>query len=305
MSEKRISPASINALKEALTHIYWYKNDLRRFLTHSVSDSRILSTINWNDYKRNIASQVVDFLANNQKFYLDDLVNLIRAVSDMDDFRHLEALDDGKEKAKNAREFVFALRKYANSHEEFISEKNKTEERKATSQETIKKITAVTQKLEELKNSYWQLLSSTERQKRGYQLEKILKELFSLFDLDPKASFKIVGEQIDGSFTFENLDYLLEAKWQDELVRASDLYIFAEKLTRKLDNTLGLFISIEGFSEEAVSAYSGGRKLMILMDGSDLMAVLESRIDLIQLLRRKRRHASQTGNIYLKVKDIL
>ena len=43
---------------------------------------------------------------------------------------------------------------------------------------------------------------------------------------------------------------------------------------------------------------------MILMDGSDLMAVLESRIDLIQLLRRKQRHDLKQ-NIYLKVKDIL
>ncbi len=305
MTEKRISPASINALKEALAHIYWYKGDLRRFLTHSISDSRILSTVNWNDYKRNIATQVVEFLANNQKFYQDDLLNLIKAVADVDDFNHLEALEDGKEKAKKARESVFALRKYANSHEEFVSERNKTTERKVVSQELIKKVSAVSQKLEDLKNSYWQLLSSTERQSRGFQLEKILKELFSLFDLDPKASFKIIGEQIDGSFTFEGLDYLLEAKWQGELVRASELYTFAGKLSGKLDNTLGLFISIEGFSEEAIPAYSGSRKLMILMDGSDLMAVLEGRIDLTQLLRRKRRHASQTGNIYLKVGDIL
>jgi hypothetical protein len=44
---------------------------------------------------------------------------------------------------------------------------------------------------------------------------------------------------------------------------------------------------------------------MILMDGSDLMAVLEARIDLIQLLLRKRRHASQTGNIYLRIHELL
>lgn len=37
----------------------------------------------------------------------------------------------------------------------------------------------------------------------------------------------------------------------------------------------------------------------------DLMAVLEARIDLIQLLLRKRRHASQTGNIYLRIHEIL
>ena len=44
---------------------------------------------------------------------------------------------------------------------------------------------------------------------------------------------------------------------------------------------------------------------MILVDGSDIMAVLEGRIDLFQLLLRKRRHASQTGNIYLKIHEIL
>ncbi|WP_170956673.1 hypothetical protein [Bacillus cereus] len=44
---------------------------------------------------------------------------------------------------------------------------------------------------------------------------------------------------------------------------------------------------------------------MILMDGSDLMAVLERRIDLVQLLSLKRRHASQMGNIYLKSHEII
>ena len=77
------------------------------------------------------------------------------------------------------------------------------------------------------------------------------------------------------------------------------------KLTRILENTLGLFLSINGFSDDAVKAHSTGRRLMILMDSSDLMAVIEGRIDLIQLLLRKRRHASQTGNIYLKIHEIM
>jgi hypothetical protein len=41
------------------------------------------------------------------------------------------------------------------------------------------------------------------------------------------------------------------------------------------------------------------------MDGSDLMAVLEGRIDLVQLLLRKRRTASETGNIYLRIHEVL
>src|SRR5205814_1390788 len=120
---------------------------------------------------------------------------------------------------------------------------------------------------------YLALISSSNPQAKGYGLEAILRGLFELFDLDPKASFKLAGEQIDGAFTFDSTDYLLEAKWQQVPVRASDLDAFVGKLSRKLDNTLGLFLSINGFSPDGVKTYASGRRLMILMDGSDLMAV--------------------------------
>ena len=55
--------------------------------------------------------------------------------------------------------------------------------------------------LEELKKEYFSLLGSQEPQKRGFRLEKIMYGLFKLFDLDPKASFKVEGEQVDGGFT--------------------------------------------------------------------------------------------------------
>lgn len=41
------------------------------------------------------------------------------------------------------------------------------------------------------------------------------------------------------------------------------------------------------------------------MDGMDLIAVLEERISITELLTRKRREASQTGNIYLKYQDMM
>jgi hypothetical protein len=112
-------------------------------------------------------------------------------------------------------------------------------------------------------------------------------------------------ERVDGAFTFDATDYLFEAKWEEGLVGAADLDVLAGKLGRKLDNTLGLFLSINGFSGDGVKAHSSGRRMMLLMDGSDLMAVLEGRIDLVQLLLRKRREASQTGNIYLRIHEML
>jgi hypothetical protein len=74
---------------------------------------------------------------------------------------------------------------------------------------------------------------------------------------------------------------------------------------RKLENTLGVFLSINGFSQDGVDAHSSGGAVVILLDGADLMGVLEERIDFVTLLLRKKRHAAQTGNIYLRLHEIL
>jgi hypothetical protein len=148
---------------------------------------------------------------------------------------------------------------------------------------------------------FYNIASNTNHQQKGFQFEKFLNELFVFFDLDPKSSFKIVGEQIDGAFTFDNTDYLLEAKWQVKEIRATDLYAFGGKIQGKLKNTLGLFISLGNYSSECTETQSPVLKTMILMDGMDLMQVLEGRIRLNELILIKRRHASQTGNIYYRM----
>lgn len=302
---KKIVPAALHALKQALTDVYWYKSDLRSFLTATLSKSELVSQLNWDDYKRNIASALVDRLSRNEDLYQADLLRLMTEVARVEDFEHLLRLDDGKAKAKKAQQAVVALRKYVGNPTAADEEQEDIEARRQATYEALLKTTAVQDQLKELTKRYFELLSGLNPQKRGYQLESLLRDLFTLFDLDPKASFKVSGEQIDGAFTFQMTDYLLEAKWQQAPVDAADLDSLAGKLTRKLDNTLGLYLSINGYSDDGVRQHSSGRRLMILMDGSDLMAVLEARIDLLQLLLRKRRHASQTGNIYLRLHEIL
>jgi hypothetical protein len=68
------------------------------------------------------------------------------------------------------------------------------------------------------------------------------------------------------------------------------------KVHDKLDNTLGLMISMSGFTEDAVNAAAaGGRMLVILMDGLDLARVFQGLDDLADVLRRKLRHAAEKG----------
>jgi len=159
-------------------------------------------------------------------------------------------------------------------------------------------------KLTELRFRFATLTSMPDTQARGYALESLLRDIFELFDLDPKASFKLVGEQIDGAFTFDTTDYLLEARWRKAAAIAADLDTFAAKVQRKLKITLGLFISTGGYSPDGISAHSQGQKVLILIDGAHLTAVLEGRLRLGELLLRARRHASQTGQIYLPFSEL-
>ena len=305
MPKKKIAPAAVVALKEALTDLYWYKADLRSFLTATLTSPALLSRLNWQDYKRNIVSELIDYLEQRQDEYQADLLRLMTEVARVEDFSHLERLEGGKEKAATARAAVRALRKLTALHEALFDEQRRMEDRRKAAHQSMLRTTAVRERLEGLKSDYFALLGGNEPHQRGFLLEKLIRALFEVFDLDPRASFRIVGEQIDGAFTFDATDYLFEGKWQQEPVGAADLDVLAGKLARKLENTLGLFLSVNGFSEDGVKAHSSGRRLMLLMDGSDLMAVLEGRIDLIQLLLRKRREAAQTGNIYIRIHELL
>jgi hypothetical protein len=300
---KKISAPAILALKEALVAIYWRKKDLRQFIELTIENSLIVSTIDWNENtKYESVSQLIDRMTKRQDMYQTDLLKLVQEVGNINDFSHLEYWDDSKTKIKKAKESVAKLRKQAKGYFDTIEELKKAEQRRQSNQEKLKSSISYQQKLDELKMNFFEIASNTNAQKKGFQFEKFLNELFIFFDLDPKSAFKLVGEQIDGAFTFDNNDYLLEAKWQEKEVNASDLYTFGGKISGKLKNTLGLFISLGPYSKECTETGSPITKSMILMDGMDLMQVLEGRIRLNELILIKRRHASQTGEIYYKMK---
>src|SRR5216683_7404575 len=95
---KQISAVAIQTLKEALCSIYWYKADLRSFLQNCLSDKSLVGSANWDGYKRQVASDIVDALCANQEKYLGDIRRLFHEVGKMENFRHLEQLDDGSAK---------------------------------------------------------------------------------------------------------------------------------------------------------------------------------------------------------------
>jgi hypothetical protein len=303
---KKIAPAAIIALKEALCQVYWFKRDFRSFITRTITIPDLLAQVNWQDTKRDIAASLVDHLAKYEDRHQTVLVSLMGEVASVRDFSHLRNMDGGDAIASRAEAAVKALRAYTSGFESLAEEQKRIDERKQAQAEKLEMVNAVKAKLEDMRKDFMAMVATSNAQKRGYLLEAFLRALFELFDLDPRASFKLEGEQIDGAFTFDPNDFILEAKWEKAPLSRAPLEVFQAKVIGKLDNTLGLFIAINGYSTDAIKTYSSGtRKLALLIDGNHLMSVVDGRIALPEMLRRIRRHAAQTGEVYLSIDQIL
>ena len=134
-------------------------------------------------------------------------------------------------------------------------------------------------------------------QARGSQFERYLNRLFKDCALEPRESFRIKGEQIDGSFVLRNDIYLLEAKWTNKPTEKSDLVVFNEKVSSKSGFTRGLFISFAGYSSDAVETFCNGREVkIVLMTVQELAVALTREMDISTVIWNKVRALAEEGN---------
>lgn len=298
--EKKISPQAVAALKEALSVIYWKKEDLQDFIKLALDNNAIVGTVNWAVTKRESVKELIERMVNRQDLYRTDLMNLLLAVAEFEDYGNLTYWDEDGLKTKKAKEAVLRLKGFTTGYVAKTIEQEESKKRKQEADKRLLKNKSLAEELEKLKSDFITLSTNKDVQKRGYQLEKFLYELFSLYDLEPKGSFKNYGEQIDGAFTFQGSDFLLEAKWKQQ-VNMGDIAAFCHKVESKFKSAVGLLVTINGVTAEAISPHF---KSIIIMDGADIMAILDKRINLTDLLFKKRRKAAETGNIYAQLDDL-
>ncbi|MGH7035108.1 MAG: restriction endonuclease [Stellaceae bacterium] len=148
-------------------------------------------------------------------------------------------------------------------------------------------------------------LGRVEAHRRGIQFERFLADLFAEFELAPKGSIRLVGEQIDGSFELGGATYLLEAKWHNDRIGNGDLLTFSGKVARKAKWARGLFVSYSGFTEDGLSAFTQGKQTNIVcVGGLDLFHILDGRHDLREVISRKVRLAAESNRAFIPVREI-
>ena len=97
--------------------------------------------------------------------------------------------------------------------------------------------------------------------------------------MNGRSSFRVEGEQIDGSFEMSGQTYLLEAKWISKRVDAADLRSFNAKVEDKASWSRGLFVSIS--------------------------EMLQQKLSLNEVLSKKVRRAAETGKPFVRLRDLL
>jgi hypothetical protein len=162
------------------------------------------------------------------------------------------------------------------------------------------------QVLRQLKDEFLRLARQNDRNAAGLALEQLLNRLFQLFGLQPRQPFRVVGEQIDGSFQMDAETYLLESKWEKHPLPEADLLVFREKILGKSTFTRGVLISLNGVSGPARDAITRGKApCFFVMDGHDLLMVLSDKISLTDFLRMRMRLLAEEGCVCMPFSELV
>jgi hypothetical protein len=103
--------------------------------------------------------------------------------------------------------------------------------------------------------------------------------------------------------TIDGTTYLVELKFTASQADATDIDSLLAKVNTKADNTMGIMVSMAGYSSVATREASFARSPLLLFDHAHLYMVLEGIEAFADVIRRVRRHSSQTGNAYLAVRE--
>src|SRR5690606_26290873 len=104
----------------------------------------------------------------------------------------------------------------------------------------------------------------------GYGFEGWFYHLADFFEMQCKRPYHSGGRQIDGSLTVEGTTYLIELKFGASQSDVNDVDCLLTKVNDKADNTMGILVSMSGFSPRAIQQASGRKTPLLLMDHSHI-----------------------------------
>jgi hypothetical protein len=224
---------------------------------------------------------------------------MARDLAAQETFPDLQGWEDSALKLQEAKTAVVALKRaMAQVTEEVHAERERAQSRKraqaiqAESRRSQESLVSLNQRLIDLAR-----LIGT--QQAGYDFQTWFYDLMDFFEIVNRRPYTTGGRQIDGSITVSGTTYLVELKFTTQQSDATDIDTIRAKINDKADNTMGIIVSMSGYSSVAINQASGPRTPLLLMDSRHVYFALTGAMPFGEIVDRVRRHGSQTGEAFL------
>lgn len=294
----KITPRLIELTYEATLKSFWRKEALHKFLRASHVAEGFMATWASEESKRDILDRTF------QKLQASDrgkavIFEIARFLSEQTTFPDLRNWEDSAQKIAEATKAVAELKTYLKAQDENIRDEREREEAKAKARDDRQKVQRSLTDKAKLQQRLDTLHSAVGTQQGGYDFQYWFYDLLDFCEIQNRRPYVSSGRQIDGSLTFDGTTYLVELKFTGSQADATDVDSLRSKVDDKADNTMGIMMSISGYSSVAISQASGRKTTLLLFDAMHIYLFLSGTLSFRDIISRVRRHASQTGEAYL------
>ena len=294
----KITPRLIELTYEAALKSFWRKEALRKFLRASHVAEGFVATWASDESKRDFLDRAF------QKLQASDrgkavIFEIARFLSEQTTFPDLRNWEGSAQMIAEATKAVAELKAYLKSQGENIRSEREREEAKAKARDDRQKIQRSLTDKTKLQQRLDTLHLAVGTQQGGYDFQDWFYDLLDFCEIQNRRPYVSAGRQIDGSITFDGTTYLVELKFTGSQADATDVDSLRSKVDDKADNTMGILVSISGYSSVAVTQASGRKTTLLLFDAMHIYLFLSGTLSFRDIISRVRRHASQTGEAYL------
>lgn len=165
--------------------------------------------------------------------------------------------------------------------------------------------------LKQIRQQYRRISRLEDKQRRGYELEKLIFALADITLSIAKPSYRYFRpliekiHQVDNYFEHRSEEYRCECKWINDPVSYNDIVLFYDKLD--VVGVSGLFVSISGFNSSAIKKCKEvrGEKAIILMDGKEIDLIMKGVLNFDEVLTVKRLQFNFKSEPYYKITALI
>jgi hypothetical protein len=295
---KRLAASVVTLIYEATLKSFWRRNALSRFLRQAGISQSFISSWGAQESKRQFLDRLFATLPD-QPMGQDLLLAIAHDLAQQDVFPDLLGWEDSELKMRDARAAVAALRSGVARIDEQVESARDRQRSRAHIQEMQRESQRSRETLDSLAARLTELASRIGTQQAGYDFQAWFYDLMDFFEVVNRRPYVTAGRQIDGSVTVSGTTYLVELKFTTAQAGATDIDTVIKKISDKADNTMGIMVSMSGYSEVAIAEASGRRTPLMLMDHRHVYFALGGSATFGEIVDRVRRHASQTGEALL------